>query len=85
MIFCVEDDKEILGLMLYALNAAGYEAEGFVGTRGTDGGKMLLLAHVESDVLLLRAFADYHSLVDGGLYADEHYAAVLAVVKSVGR
>ena len=34
MIFCVEDDKEILGLMLYALNAAGYEAEGFADGTG---------------------------------------------------
>ena len=34
MIFCVEDDKEILGLMLYALNAAGYEAEGFADGAG---------------------------------------------------
>ena len=29
MIFCVEDDKEILGLELYTLSAAGYEARGF--------------------------------------------------------
>ena len=29
MIFCVEDDKEILGLELYTLQAAGFEAEGF--------------------------------------------------------
>ncbi len=29
MIFCVEDDDAIRGLMLYALNAAGYETEGF--------------------------------------------------------
>ena len=34
MIFCVEDDKEILGLMLYALNTAGYEAEGFADGAG---------------------------------------------------
>ena len=32
MIFCVEDDKEILGLELYTLNAAGYEARGFSDT-----------------------------------------------------
>ena len=32
MIFCVEDDKDILGLVLYTLNTAGYEAEGL-----TDG------------------------------------------------
>jgi len=29
MIFCVEDDDSIRGLMLYALNAAGFKAEGF--------------------------------------------------------
>lgn len=29
MIFCVEDDKEILGLELYTLKTAGYEAKGF--------------------------------------------------------
>ncbi len=29
MIFCVEDDDAIRGLTLYALNAAGFEAEGF--------------------------------------------------------
>lgn len=29
MIFCVEDDKEILGLELYTLTTAGYEACGF--------------------------------------------------------
>ncbi len=30
MIFCVEDDDGVRGLMLYALNAAGFETEGFV-------------------------------------------------------
>ena len=34
MIFCVEDDDSIRGLMLYALNAAGFEAEGFVDGPG---------------------------------------------------
>lgn len=29
MIFCVEDDNEIRDLMIYALNAAGFEAKGF--------------------------------------------------------
>ena len=34
MIFCVEDDSSIRELMLYALRASGFEAEGFVdGTR----------------------------------------------------
>lgn len=35
MIFCVEDDEAIRGLMLYALNASGFEARGF-----TDGGEL---------------------------------------------
>ena len=30
MIFCVEDDSGIRDLMVYALNAAGLEAAGFV-------------------------------------------------------
>lgn len=34
MIFCVEDDDAIRGLMLYALNAAGFEAEGFTDGAG---------------------------------------------------
>ena len=29
MIFCVEDDSGIRDLMIYALNAAGFEARGF--------------------------------------------------------
>lgn len=29
MIFCVEDDADIRDLMIYTLNAAGYEAKGF--------------------------------------------------------
>ena len=29
MIFCVEDDREIRDLMLYALGSAGFEARGF--------------------------------------------------------
>ena len=29
MIFCVEDDRNILELMLYALRASGFCAEGF--------------------------------------------------------
>ncbi len=29
MIFCVEDDEAIRGLMIYALNAAGFETKGF--------------------------------------------------------
>lgn len=34
MIFCVEDDDAIRGLMLYALNAAGYETRGFSDGEG---------------------------------------------------
>lgn len=34
MIFCVEDDDAIRGLMLYALQAAGFEAEGFSDGEG---------------------------------------------------
>ncbi len=34
MIFCVEDDEPIRGLMLYALSAAGFEAEGFADGPG---------------------------------------------------
>lgn len=31
MIFCVEDDQSIRDLMIYTLNSAGFEAEGFLG------------------------------------------------------
>ncbi len=34
MIFCVEDDDAIRGLMLYALDAAGFETEGFTDGAG---------------------------------------------------
>lgn len=34
MIFCVEDDDAIRGLMLYTLNAAGFEARGFADGEG---------------------------------------------------
>ena len=34
MIFCVEDDDAIRGLMLYALNAAGFETRGFSDGEG---------------------------------------------------
>lgn len=34
MIFCVEDDKEILGLELYTLTTAGYTAKGFSDSTG---------------------------------------------------
>ena len=35
MIYCVEDDNGIRNLMLYTLNASGFDAKGF------SGGKML--------------------------------------------
>lgn len=34
MIYCVEDDDSIRELMLYALRASGFEAEGFPGSEG---------------------------------------------------
>ena len=34
MIYCVEDDDAIRGLMLYALHAAGFETEGFADGEG---------------------------------------------------
>lgn len=34
MIFCVEDDDAIRGLMVYALNAAGFEVKGFADSVG---------------------------------------------------
>lgn len=34
MIFCVEDDDAIRGLMIYALNAAGFETRGFTDGTG---------------------------------------------------
>jgi len=37
MIFCVEDDDAIRGLMIYALNAAGFEASGFADGAGLFG------------------------------------------------
>lgn len=49
MIFCVEDDKSIRDLMIYALNAAGFEAAGF------DGGAPLreALARQRPELILL--------------------------------
>lgn len=37
MIFCVEDDDAIRGLMIYALNAAGFAAKGFADSTGLFG------------------------------------------------
>lgn len=34
MIFCVEDDSSVRDLMIYTLNAAGFEARGFSGGKG---------------------------------------------------
>lgn len=49
MIYCVEDDASIRELMLYALRASGFEAEGF------PEGKALLdaLSHTEPQLILL--------------------------------
>ncbi len=37
MIFCVEDDRGIRDLMIYALNSAGFEAKGFIDGKGFFG------------------------------------------------
>ena len=49
MIYCVEDDNSIRELMLYALRASGFEAEGFV-----DGSKLFeALSHGEPRLIML--------------------------------
>lgn len=49
MIYCVEDDTSIRELMLYALRASGFEAEGF-----PDGTRLLhSLNHTEPQLILL--------------------------------
>lgn len=48
MIFCVEDDNSIRGLMLYALNAAGFETQGFV-----DGTELFHTLQIEQPQLIL--------------------------------
>lgn len=48
MIFCVEDDDAIRGLMLYALNTAGFEAEGF-----SDGAGLFAALQTELPDLIL--------------------------------
>ena len=49
MIYCVEDDTSIRELMLYALRASGFEAEGFC-----EGQAMFAaLAHTEPQLILL--------------------------------
>ena len=49
MIFCVEDDDAIRGLMIYALNAAGFETRGF-----TDGaGLFAALQESQPQLILL--------------------------------
>ena len=49
MIYCVEDDTSIRELMLYALRASGFEAEGFC-----EGHSLLAaLAHTEPQLILL--------------------------------
>lgn len=49
MIYCVEDDDSIRELMLYALRASGFEAEGF-----RDGAGLLdALSHAQPQLILL--------------------------------
>ncbi len=48
MIFCVEDDQAIRDLMLYALNAAGFEAKGF-----GDGGSFFDALKTQSPQLVM--------------------------------
>ena len=48
MIFCVEDDDAIRGLMVYALNAAGFEARGL-----TDGTSLFDALRTEKPQLIL--------------------------------
>lgn len=49
MIYCVEDDNSIRELMLYALRASGFEAEGFC-----DGAALFrVLPHAEPQLILL--------------------------------
>lgn len=48
MIFCVEDDDAIRGLMLYALNAAGFETRGF-----SDGEELFRALQAELPRLIL--------------------------------
>lgn len=48
MIFCVEDDDAIRGLMLYALNAAGFETRGF-----PDGAELYDALETETPQLIL--------------------------------
>ena len=45
---------------------------------------MLLLADIKGNILLLGALTHDHSLVYGGLNADEHSSAVLCIVQAVG-
>ena len=49
MIYCVEDDQSIRELMLYALRASGFEAEGFA-----DGAELFqALSHTTPQLILL--------------------------------
>jgi len=49
MIYCVEDDLSIRELMLYALRASGFEAEGF----GDGESLFAALAHTRPRLILL--------------------------------
>ena len=48
MIFCVEDDSSIRDLMIYTLNASGFEAEGFA-----DGGALFEALKVQKPRLIM--------------------------------
>ena len=48
MIYCVEDDTSIRELMLYALRASGFEAEGF-----TDGAELFEALHTATPRLVM--------------------------------
>lgn len=53
MIFCVEDDKSVLNLMLYALRSAGFEAEGFAdGTEFSEALKTEIPCLILLDIML---------------------------------
>ena len=48
MIFCIEDDHSIRDLMIYTLNSAGFQAEGF-----TDGASLFAALQTVSPQLIL--------------------------------
>ena len=62
----------------------GYQSELFISARGTDSGKVLLLAYVDLDIIGLGILANYHTLVYRGCGADEQRTSVLRLIKTVG-